>query len=634
MGMEIASRSKVLVIEDTPQSAAELQEELQALGHVVTGVATSAAEAVQSIQRDAPDLVLLGSSFQKRPAGLDLADFVRERFNIPVNLSVDLPQTALVYREDGRMELLKDSSRDATSGAAESSGPSGLRLKDRQRYFWLSTALNSAADGIIIVDSKGSVQFINPVAEQLTGFSQDAVAGKHFSEFLVFEHYGNRLTDDLLRLATLNETPLSLGNDLVLITRMGERRALEAEIAAASESCGAFGSAVFTLRDVTQRRWEQHQDQQEFAIRAVERLAETTAHKLNNLLTRVLGNGELLLSSPGLPEEHRESITQVHNASLEIAAVVRQLSTIARKRFATRQEINVNEVVEAFVPYLAETLPPFLHLHTELDPSLPNVQADREQLEQMLFNLVQNARDATPGSGEITISTSKHVVDLAERAKVPRGYICIAVRDTGEGMDEHTVTQIFEPLFTTRNSVERAGLGLSITQGIVRDYGGFLEVKSKPGAGSEIRIGLPCMEPDPFAYLDQDAASVDSGVKTVLVVEDDHAIRLLVRKILENHKYQVIEAQDGDDALMAAQLHEGRVDLLISDILMPGISGPDLIRQFAQLHPESKFLLISGFDADKLSAFSSLPKGTDFLRKPFNQKDLLDRIEALVPPPA
>ncbi|MDQ6675675.1 MAG: response regulator [Acidobacteriota bacterium] len=628
--MEIASQSKVLVIEDTQQAAAELQEELQALGHVVTGVATSTAEAVQSIQQNAPDLVLLGSSFQKRAAGLDLADFVRERFNIPVTLSVDAQQAALVPSEDGRIRVLGDSSRDPLQ-YAEVAGQSGLRGKERQKYFWLSTALNSAADGIIIVDAKGNVQFINPAAEHLTGCSQDEVAGKHFSGFLIFEHYGSRMADDLLRLATLNETPLSLGKDLVLVSCSGERRAVEAEISAAGENCGAFGSAVFTLRDVTQRRWEQHQDQQEFAIRAVERLAETTAHKLNNLLTRVLGNGELLLSGAGISGEHRESLKQVHDASLEIAAVVRQLSTIARKRFATRQELKVNEVIEGFLPYLAETLPPSIHLRTELDPSLPGVQADREQLEQILFNLVQNARDAISGNGGITISTTKHVVDPAERAKVARDYICMAVRDTGEGMDEQTVQKIFEPFFTTRNSAERSGLGLSITQGIVRDYNGFVEVKSEPGMGTEIRVGLPCTEPDPFAYLDQDADSIESGVKTVLVVEDDHAIRLLVRKILENNDYQVIEAQNGDDALMAAQLHDGRVDLLISDILMPGISGPDLVREFAQLHPESKFLLISGFDADKLSAFSSLPKGTDFLRKPFNQRDLLDRIEALIP---
>jgi two-component system cell cycle sensor histidine kinase/response regulator CckA len=190
---------------------------------------------------------------------------------------------------------------------------------------------------------------------------------------------------------------------------------------------------------------------------------------------------------------------------------------------------------------------------------------------------------------------------------------------------------MFEPFFTTRSDTGHVGLGLSITQGIVRDYKGSLTVKTELGAGTEITFTVPTIEADPLAYLDPDAAaSASPSVKTILVVEDDHAVRLLICKILEKNHYAVIEAEDGEDALMVAHLNEGRIDLLVSDVVMPGISGPDLVRQFAPIHPETKFLLISGLSAEKIEAASSFPRGIEFLKKPFNQKELLEHIQHLL----
>jgi CheY-like chemotaxis protein len=175
------------------------------------------------------------------------------------------------------------------------------------------------------------------------------------------------------------------------------------------------------------------------------------------------------------------------------------------------------------------------------------------------------------------------------------------------------------------------GLGLSITQGIIRDYKGSLTVNTELGTGTEVTFTVPTVEADPLAYLDSGAAAPESpAVKTILVVEDDHAVRLLICKILERNHYAVIEAEEGEDALMVAHLNEGRVDLLISDVVMPGISGPDLVRQFAPIHPETKFLLISGLSAENIEAASSFPRGIEFLKKPFNQKELLDHIQHLL----
>jgi PAS domain S-box-containing protein len=628
--MKKKHQARVLVIDDQLVTT-DLQNQLHGMGYEVTGVASLGDEALQAIERDRPDLILLGPHLQLDPESIVIAEAMRRRFNIPIKLLTVPTLDESSIRQMAMSEDLLALSDVPLGSTPDSVVRSPLVLKERQKYFWLSTALNSAADGIMIVNAQGRVQFLNPAGEHLSGYPGKWALGQHFAQVLFFEHDNAPLTDDLVRLATLNEAPLSLGNELVLVSRDGQRHQVEAEIAAASEPFGALGSVVFTFRDVTQRKWEEKQHREEHAIRAVERLAETTAHTLNNLLTTILGNAELLLNNPDLAQEHRDHVAQVNTAALEVAAVVSRLSSISRKRFVTYQKLNVNAVIEAFLPVLVNALSPGLKLTTELDPTIRNLSADRAQLEQILFHLVTNARDAIASTGQIVISTARHVIEIADRHSSKRHFVAIKVRDTGEGMAKETSDRIFEPFFTLRSNIGRAGLGLSITQGVIRDYKGFLDVKSELGVGTEVTFGLPAAEADPFTYLDQTADHpAGLSVRTILVVEDDHAVRLLIRKILENNDYQVIETQDAEEAMTLAQLHEGRVDVLVADISLPGMSGPDLVRQFAPLHPETRFLLISGFSPDRIGNAASLPPNTGFLQKPFNQKDLLREIDAVL----
>jgi two-component system cell cycle sensor histidine kinase/response regulator CckA len=499
------------------------------------------------------------------------------------------------------------------------------------RAFWLSTALTSAADGIIIVDREGQIRFINPVAQNLTGFRSNHSVGRHYRDVLLLEFHGSRVEDDLLRLATINEEPLSLGQDLVLVSRDNQRRQIEAEVSAGSKASGAFGSAVFTFRDIGQRKWKEEQHKQEHSIRAVERLAENTAHVLNNLLAVILGNGELLLNT-GLSDEQHGNLAPIIVAANDAAAVVRQLAAISRVKFVTRQEVNINRVIETFVSGFSSLIPDRITVTTHLDESIRDVSADPHQLEQVLFNLVQNAVDSIPVIGEITLSTETILINSEDRyGTTSRTYVRVTIRDNGEGMSEETRDRIFEPFFSLRTNGTHPGLGLSITQGIIRDYHGFIEVNSEAGVGTTVTFGLPVVEADPFAYLDQSVSnSASSGRQIILLVEDNHAVRRMLRQILENNDFTVIEAHDGSSALSMAQLHDGRIDLLITDIDMPGISGLDLVRQLLPVHPEAKVLLISGFSPERVLSVSPLPLGTRFLTKPFTHKDLLLQIRELL----
>jgi PAS domain S-box-containing protein len=499
-----------------------------------------------------------------------------------------------------------------------------------QRVFWLATALRSAADGILILSSAGTLQYLNPVAEQLTGFRLKEVHGRHYSEALFFEHHGSRLTDDLVRLATLSDEPISLGRDLTLTSRDGIRRNVEGELASSGHDA-PLHMIVVTLRDVTHRKWEERQREQRETIRAIERLAETAAHKFNNLLTTILGNSELLLNDATISGQHRANTLQIHGAAVEAASLAGQLATLSRKQIAFPQELCVNSLLDTFLPTLRNLLPATIEIHTATNPGVRKVSADRAELEQALFHLVRNAVDALPTGGQIFLSTENVVLDANERIRRKEHFVSIKVRDTGAGMDEETVNRIFEPFFTSRNDGRHAGLGLSIVQGIVRDNSGYINVRSKPAEGTEIELCLPAVEDDPFPYLNTEQPEAgQTAAKSVLIVEDDHAVRLLMRKILEEREYQVLEAQDGEEALLIAQLQESRIDLLITDVMMPGMNGPELVGQFAPVHPETKILMVSGYAADKLSAASSLPKGVEFLPKPFTRLDLLNTVEHLI----
>jgi two-component system, cell cycle sensor histidine kinase and response regulator CckA len=509
--------------------------------------------------------------------------------------------------------------------------PGSAPVQQAQKHFWLSIALDSAADGIVIVDPEGRVQYLNPAAQRITGFRLDQAVGKHFRSVLVLEYHGAIVKDDLLRLATLNEEPLSLGQDLILVAARGDRFQIEAEICAGSKASGAFGSAVITLRDVARRKWEENQHRQEHAIRAVERLAGTTSHALNDILTTILGRSELLLSDPTLSPEQRENLLPILTATGEASAVVRQLSAVSRTRFTARYDLDINQVLQKILPALSASIPSRIAISLQLGSGVGKISADADQLEHIVFNLVLNAADAISAAGQITISTESTQLDEVARGRFQQSFCLITIVDTGEGMSQQTLECIFEPFFTLRKDSAHAGLGLSITQGMIRDYKGFIEVESTLGSGTTVHVGLPCIEPDPFAYLDQTAGEADRlGVKTILLVDDDRAVRKLLRKLLEKGDYMVIEAPDGEEALLVARLHDKPIDLLITDVAMPGISGTDLVRQFAPLHPESKFLLISGFSSSVLEIGEGRLPAVDFLPKPFSQRDLMTRIEDLL----
>ncbi len=402
-----------------------------------------------------------------------------------------------------------------------------------------------------------------------------------------------------------------------------------------------------TLQDVTEtRRAEADRKALELQLRqsqkleAVGQLAGSIAHDFNNILTAVLGYAELIrdqLERGSTKAEHATphpatqsilgSIGQIERASHRAADLIHKLLTFSRRRASQQQVLEVNTVVDEVLPMLQRLLTENIALRFDRDPAAGHVHVDAGQLEQVLLNLIVNAQDAMRGSsGQLTIRTGQVEYDAtaAARARVAPGpFVRLEVSDTGTGMPPEVRERIFEPFFTTKAPGRGTGLGLSTVHGIVRGSGGTIDVDSEPGVGTTFRIDLPRV-PAPAAVAPPPpptASTTSGGAETVLVCEDEDAVRVLLERILTSAGYRVLLAPNAEEALSQAKAHPGRIDLLVTDVILPGLHGRELAASIVQMHPEARTLFVSGYAAEQFES-----EAPDLLEKPFTRSSLLTRV--------
>ena len=374
--------------------------------------------------------------------------------------------------------------------------------------------------------------------------------------------------------------------------------------------------------DITERKQLEEQFHQAQKMEAVGRLAGGVAHDFNNLLTAILGSADLVLDSltAGVPE--REEVEEIRKAAVRAADLTRQLLAFSRQQVIAPTVLNPNGVVANMDKLLRRLLGEDVELRTVLAPDLAAVKADPSQLEQIVLNLAVNARDAMPNGGKLTIETQNVELDQeyvrGHLSAQPGPYVMLAVSDTGVGMDAATQSRIFEPFFTTKEQGKGTGLGLATTYGIVKQSGGWIWVYSEPGHGTSFKIYLPRVAEAaaPAAPSPVPPLSV-RGSETVLLVEDDEMIRKLVQKVLKANGYAVLVAASGRDAERVAEQHEGPIDLLMTDVVMPGLSGREVARRLSAARTGIRVLYLSGYTDDAIVHHGVLDPGVAFLQKPF-----------------
>jgi PAS domain S-box-containing protein len=409
---------------------------------------------------------------------------------------------------------------------------------------------------------------------------------------------------------------------------------------------GAADAATFLvqIQDITERRAaEAGRAQLEAQLRqaqkmeAVGQLAGGVAHDFNNLLAVIMGHSDLMLSVIDERDPLHQDAEAIRQASERAASLTHQLLAFSRRQLLQPQVVDLNALVEKMAGMLRRLIGEPIGLDTQLTPALGRVSADPGQIEQVVMNLALNARDAMPDGGRLLLATTNAVLDREFAERHPGAglgpQVVLTVRDTGAGMSAETQARIFEPFFTTKEPGKGTGLGLSTVYGIVKQHRGYVGVQSAPGEGTTFRIYLPRVDAEPAPVpVGAGRATSPGGSETILLVEDEAAVRSLMRKMLAQQGYAMLEAPDGPAALEVASRHAGPIHLLLTDVVMPRMRGRELAERLRGTRPDVRVLFVSGYTDDALGA-PALPSGAAFLTKPFAPDALLRQVRALLDAP-
>jgi nitrogen-specific signal transduction histidine kinase/CheY-like chemotaxis protein len=397
---------------------------------------------------------------------------------------------------------------------------------------------------------------------------------------------------------------------------------------------GRLTHLVGVQSDVTERRQLEEQLRRSQKMDAFGQLAGGVAHDFNNLLTVINGYTALLLQSSAPNDPKREMLAEIRAAGERSAGLARQLLTFSRQEVIALRVLDLNEVVAGTGAMLHKLIGEDVRLEIELAPDLWSVRADAGQLEQILLNLAVNARDAMPTGGRLTISTRNVVLD-GEHVRVmseaqPGPHVLLSVSDTGTGMTEQVKARIFEPFFTTKEQGKGTGLGLATVFGIVKQSGGHIGVDTAVGAGTTFKVYFPRAEGDEREEISDRSQPVRRGAETVLLVEDEAPVRVLVRQVLTGHGYKVLEAGDGAEAERIVAAYAGAIHLLVTDVVMPGEGGRAVAERIGRLRPGIRVLFVSGYTDDAVVRHGVQHDSVNFLQKPFSPSTIAQKVREVL----
>jgi len=547
--------AKILVVEDESIVGLDIKNRLQRLGHQVPDIIASGEQAIAQAEALMPELILMDIMLQGEMNGLEAADIIRERLNIPVIFLT-------AYSDESTLER------------AKAAGPYGYVLKpfkDRELYTTIELGLV-----------------------------------KHQNEQKLRQAYDQlemRVEERTAELACVNE---ELRHEIEERKRAAEEKDRLAEQLRQSQKMEALG-----------------------------RLAAGVAHDFNNMLTIINGYSELVLACMGEEDSLYADIKTIKEAGERATVLTGQLLAFGRRQLLDSRLLDLNQEVAKTLQMFQRLIGEDIELLANLQSAAPYVETDPGQFDQVLVNLVINARDAMARGGRIEIETAD--VELSEGTTqtrvhiAPGSYVRLRVRDTGCGMNEEILSRVFEPFFTTKPKDKGTGLGLSVVYGIVEQSGGHIEIVSQPDVGTTVDIFLPRAkgQPEPTQPEPKQTA-VGSQKESILLVEDEDVVRDLAHRILRDCGYCVLEARKGEEALMLAELHEGPIHLLLTDVVMPKMSGRQLAEHLTPLRPDMKVLYMSGYTDDTILRYGIQAGDVAFLQKPFAPRALMDKVRQIL----
>src|SRR5256886_7856708 len=633
---------RVLIVEDSENDALLLVRRLEQSGFELAWKRVETVEGLRTALADQTWDIAFSDHSMPRFRGRDALAIVKEQgLDIPFVIlsgaiseeeAVSAMQAGAVdyVRKDNLARLIPVVERELRS-AQERRKRQQAEAAQRESQARKSAMLDSALDCIVTIDHEGKLFEWNPAAEKTFGFRRAEVIGKELAELIIPPALRQRHREGLARfLATGQSTILGKRIEMTAVRADGKEFPVEFSITRVPTE----GPPILTgfIRDITERKQIEQQLRQLQKMESIGQLAAGVAHDFNNILAVIQGHTDLILGEMVEGNEAKESLIQVAVSAKRAANLTRQLLAFSRKQQMQAQDINLNEVVNNMFAMLGRLLGAHIVVQPVPKPNLPAVFGDVGMMEQVLLNLAVNARDAMPRGGQLTIRTETGRIDETQARRNPEArsgdFVCLSVSDTGGGIAPEILPRIFEPFFTTKEVGKGTGLGLATVYGIVKQHQGWIEVVSQLGQGTTFNVFLPASSGT--AHQAQElisSASARGRGETILVAEDELALRLLAARILRNLGYEVLEAASGTEAIQVWEQHGRKVDLLLTDLVMPdGMTGRELAKSMATRESALKVIYTSGYAPETGETAFVFRGGINFLQKPYQAQTLAKAI--------
>jgi two-component system, cell cycle sensor histidine kinase and response regulator CckA len=647
------SAGRILVVEDEGIVSLDIQNRLRRAGYTIAGVASSGVEAINQATAAKPDLVLMDIKLQGQLDGIETARLIRDRLNVPVVYLTayadeeTLKRANLTAAFGYLLKPFKERELVATVEMALTRYKLEQQLKESEQ--WFSTTLTSIGDAVIATDEQGRIKFMNPLAETLTGWRQGAAVGLDADVvFRIIDANSRRVNPSPVREVLDTGKIVFLQNNTLLLARNGREIPIDDSAAPISNDRGELVGVVLIFRDVTERKQAEKILLQAHKMESLGVLAGGVAHDFNNLLVAILGQISLALARSPVDSEVSQHLEKAAQAAEQAAELTRQLLAYSGRGQFRRQPLSLNELVEKNRQLLEAAIPKGVRIDLDLADSLPLVDADPSQMQQVIMNLILNAAEAVgEQTGTITLRTGLQSIDRADVAYWrytgevlrPNHYVLLEVIDTGCGIPDDLTTDVFEPFFTTKRTGR--GLGLSAVLGAVRGHGGGISLDSQPGNGTSFRLVFPISEherpglsfalrePEEPPVLAAPPPVVDTRVnrQKVLIIDDELFVQEAIADTLEMEGIEVMTASDALTGIAAYEAHKADIGLILLDLSMPGMGGAQAFHRLREMDPEVKVILLSGYDKQEVMHKDDWQGLTAFIQKPYELYLLIDVVQ-------